>query len=207
MRTIDADLRRPDAIAVRAGAALVARLGPADLDRPTPCAGWDVRALLAHMTVQHRGFAAAAAGRATGLSFWRPDPTEPDPISRYADSADQVLAAFAPDEVLDRPFLLPEVSTERPLPARTAIGFHLVDYVVHGWDVAAAVGARFDLPADVLSAALAIARDVPDGPNRQRPGASFAPGLPTPPEAGPMTEILTRLGRSPAWSGESVGGG
>jgi uncharacterized protein (TIGR03086 family) len=207
MRTIEVDLREPDAIAVRAGVALVARLRPADLDRPTPCAGWDVRALLAHMTVQHRGFAAAAAGQATDLSFWRPDPTEPDPVTRYAESADQVLAAFAPDEVLDRPFLLPEVSTERPLPARMAIGFHLVDYVVHGWDVAAAVGARFDLPAAVLSATLPIARDVPDGPNRQRPGASFAPGLPARPDTDAMTEILLRLGRSPAWSGRTVGGG
>ena len=73
--------------------------------------------------------------------------------------------------------------------------------------MAAAVGERFDLPADVLSATLPIARDVPDGPNRHLPGASFAPGLPTPPDAGPMTEILLRLGRSPAWNGESVGGG
>ena len=35
---------------------LLADLTPADLDRPTPCAGWDLRMLLTHMTVQHRGF-------------------------------------------------------------------------------------------------------------------------------------------------------
>lgn len=32
------------------------------MSRPTPCAGWSLRDLLARMTVQHRGFAAAAAG-------------------------------------------------------------------------------------------------------------------------------------------------
>ena len=33
-----------------------------DLSRPTPCAGWNLSDLLTHMTVQHRGFAAAAHG-------------------------------------------------------------------------------------------------------------------------------------------------
>ncbi|MGZ8748588.1 MAG: maleylpyruvate isomerase N-terminal domain-containing protein, partial [Mycobacterium sp.] len=42
-----------------------------DLARPTPCAGWDLATLLAHMTVQHRGFAAAARG-VTDLDVWDP---------------------------------------------------------------------------------------------------------------------------------------
>ena len=42
-----------------------------DLTRPTPCAGWDLATLLAHMTVQHRGFAAAARG-GTDLDVWDP---------------------------------------------------------------------------------------------------------------------------------------
>jgi gas vesicle protein len=41
----------------------VTQLTPADLTRPTPCAGWTLHGLLAHMTTQHYGFAAAAAGQ------------------------------------------------------------------------------------------------------------------------------------------------
>ena len=195
MRTI-LDPRKADAAAVRATVALVASISPADLDRPTPCADWDLRALLAHMTAQHRGFAAAAVGRGADEAVWRPDPQ--DPISRYAPSAADVITAFAPHDVLDRPFLLPEVG-DRPLPGRMVIGFHLVDFVVHGWDVAAAMGLPWELPADVLEAALPIARAVPDGEERKLPGAAFAPAIHTSAEPTPMTEILTLLGRSQDW--------
>ncbi|HEY0639365.1 MAG TPA: maleylpyruvate isomerase N-terminal domain-containing protein, partial [Pseudonocardiaceae bacterium] len=42
--------------------AVVAGVSADDLGRPTPCAGWDLRRLLAHMTGQNHGFAAAAGG-------------------------------------------------------------------------------------------------------------------------------------------------
>jgi uncharacterized protein (TIGR03086 family) len=193
MFIISEDLRRPDAAAVRATIDLVAAVSPADLDRPTPCADWDLRALLEHMGAQHRGFAAAAEGRGGDLTLWQPHPA----IS-YAESAARVLAAFAPDDVLDRPFRLPEAG-DRPVPARMAIGFHLVDYVVHGWDVAAAVGVRWELPAWVLEAALPIAEAVPDGLSRRQPGAAFGPAVATAGGAGALDRILTLLGRSPGW--------
>jgi len=36
---------------------------------------------------------------------------------------------------------LPEVRAGITVPAPIAIGFHLVDYVAHGWDVARTLGA------------------------------------------------------------------
>jgi hypothetical protein len=59
MHTID--LRQADATAVRASVAVVAQVSTGDLGRLTPCAEWDLGTLIAHMTAQHRGFAAAAA--------------------------------------------------------------------------------------------------------------------------------------------------
>ena len=38
---------------------------------PTPCEGWTLADLLAHMTVQHRGFAAAARGLGADPDVWR----------------------------------------------------------------------------------------------------------------------------------------
>jgi len=191
MHTIPAD-----ELAVRASVTLAARATPADLDRATPCSEWSLGDLLAHMTAQHRGFAAAAAGHGADPEVWR---TTDNPLAEYAEAADQVIAAFAVDGVLDRGFVLPEFSVDRPVPGRRAIGFHLVDYVVHGWDVARALDLPFTLPDEVLAAALPIARAVPDDAARLAPGAAFAPGTPVPADADPLTEIITRLGRSPDW--------
>ncbi|WP_415795013.1 maleylpyruvate isomerase N-terminal domain-containing protein, partial [Mycolicibacterium frederiksbergense] len=48
--------------AVLHSVAIVEAVTASDLDLPTPCAGWTVADLLAHMTVQHRGFAASVRG-------------------------------------------------------------------------------------------------------------------------------------------------
>ncbi|HEV8175445.1 MAG TPA: TIGR03086 family metal-binding protein [Actinoplanes sp.] len=195
MHTID--LRQADATAVRASVAVVAQVSTGDLGRLTPCAEWDLGTLIAHMTAQHRGFAAAAAGRGADLAVWRPDPPGDDPVRAYEAAASAVIDAFAEVDVPGRPFALPEISPDRTFPGRVAIGFHLVDYVVHGWDVAASLGTGFQLPDGVVRAALPIARAVPDGQSRTVPDAAFAPGRPVPAGAEPLAEILALLGRGP----------
>jgi uncharacterized protein (TIGR03086 family) len=171
-----------------------------DLSVPTPCAGWDLRALLTHMTVQHRGFTAAARGRGADPAVWQSPSPSPDPVRGYAASADLVIAAFAEPGVLDRPFALPEIAPDRPFPGRVAVGFHLVDYVVHGWDVARALGRPFTPDPLAAAAALRLARAVPTGPARLTPGAAFAPAREVPAGADPLTETLLLLGRDPAWT-------
>jgi uncharacterized protein (TIGR03086 family) len=128
-----------------------------------------------------------------------PGASSSDLVAAYADAADRVLAAFGPDDVLDRRFALPEVTTQATFRGARAIGFHFIDYVVHGWDVARALGLGFDLPADVLDAALAEALAIPDGPERARPGAAFRPGVEVPDGASTMDRIVATLGRSPTW--------
>lgn len=188
-----------DRRAVRASVEVVARVTAADLSRATPCAEWSLADLLAHMTAQHRGFAAAAAGRGADPQAWHPRPLGPDPAATYAAAAEEVLAAFAVDGATRARFTLPEFSPEVTFSGHRAIGFHLVDYVVHGWDVARALGVTVDLPDDVVRAALPVAEAVPDGPGRLGPGAAFRPRLPVPDSATPMDRLLALLGRSPTW--------
>ncbi|MEU8233511.1 TIGR03086 family metal-binding protein [Actinoplanes sp. NPDC048967] len=193
MHTID--LLATHARAVRATVPIVARVRPPDLSLPTPCAEWDLGHLLAHMTAQHRGFAAAAAGHGGDLDIWQPRPPADDVTREYAEAAESVIAAFAQPDVAGRGFLLPEI-TPQPIPGRLAIGFHLVDYVVHGWDVARTLGVAYELPPDVLAAALPIAEAVPAGEARLAPGAAFAPPVPDPGQD-PLDRILALLGRDP----------
>ncbi|MDG4765025.1 TIGR03086 family metal-binding protein [Solwaraspora sp. WMMD406] len=185
--------------AVSVSADIVAAFGDDALAAPTPCAQWDVRRLLAHMTAQHNGFAAAARGAGSDDAVWAEEPLD-DPRDAYGASAQRVLAAFDEPGVLDRMFVLPEIRRDSGFPGRMAIAFHLLDYLVHGWDVGAAVGAPPAFDDELVAAGLEVTRRfVPDGPARSLPGAAFAP--PVPPVAGwsDQERLLALLGRSPSW--------
>jgi uncharacterized protein (TIGR03086 family) len=176
-----------DRQAVLASEAVVRRC--TDLSLPTPCAGWNLADLIAHMTVQHHGFARAVRGEATTVDDWRPRPT-PHAGRDYVDACAAALADPA------APVSLPEVRDE-PIPAQVAVGFHLVDYVVHTWDVAVSIGQGVTFDDDTLAAAVAVASRVPDGANREAPGGAFAHALPVPAGASVLDEVLLLLGRDP----------
>ncbi|WP_330183069.1 TIGR03086 family metal-binding protein [Nocardia sp. NBC_01503] len=186
-----------DERAVRTSIDLVSRLTAADLDAPTPCAGWNLRDLLEHLIIQHYGFAAASRGVDT-LALWKPSPLSPDPIAEYRAAATHVLSAFALDGVLERDFPLPEIRAGIVIPAPFAISFHFVDYVVHSWDMARTLGLPVEFDDEVIEAALLVAQAVPGGDIRTQPGAAFAPEVILPDGSG-LDRVLALLGRSPSW--------
>jgi uncharacterized protein (TIGR03086 family) len=198
------DIRSVHRSAVLASVDVVSAITTADLSRPTPCAGWDLADLLAHMTVQHRGFAAAARGQGADLAIWQPasvaDAVAADPSGAYSEAAADVIEAFAGADVLDAMFALPELAPDATIPGSMAIGFHFVDYVVHTWDVARSLGRPVVLPADVLAAALPIAFAVPGGDFRTMNNAVFAPAVPAADSVHALDRILAYLGRSPQWA-------
>jgi uncharacterized protein (TIGR03086 family) len=192
------DLLALDARAVHVSAGLVAQASPADLGRPTPCAGWTLLDLVEHMTAQHYGFAAASAGD-DGLAPWRVRELGDDPVGAYLAAARHVLASFAAGGVLGRTFILPEFKRGNTYPAAQAVSFHFVDYVVHSWDVARTLGLPLRFDPALLEAALSVARKVPDDDARLEAGAAFAPGVAwTGGEPG-LGQIVALLGRSPDW--------
>lgn len=201
---IISDVRPFHRVAVEASVDVVAAVTRDDLDRPTPCAGWNLLDLLAHMTVQHHGFAAAARGGGDSPTVWASDrvahAVAADPAGTYAAAAADVLDAFGADGVLDATVALPEFGPGATFPGAVAIGFHFVDYVVHGWDVARSIGAPFALPDDVLGAVLPLAFVVPDGDYRAMDGAPFGPAVAAPGGATDLDRILSHLGRTPDWN-------
>ncbi|MBV8929578.1 MAG: TIGR03086 family protein [Mycobacteriaceae bacterium] len=203
MHTIQ-DLRPLHKTAVLASVDVVRRVTPDDLHRPTPCQGWHLADLLAHMTVQHHGFAAAARGRGDDLTRWDAAGVAADvaanPAGSYAAAAADVLDAFSTGAVLDATFALPEFGPGATFPGALAIGFHFVDYVVHGWDVACSLGAPFDLPADVVAAALPLVLAIPDGEYRTMDNAPFGPAIAADGGADDFGRILGHLGRRPDWT-------
>ena len=197
-----------DAQAVRASVGLVERATARDLARPTPCADWTLHGLLRHMIAQHYGFAAAAAGDGD-LARWMLRPLGADPAAAYREAAECVLDAFAADGAVDRDFPLPEITRDLMFPGRQAISFHLVDYVVHSWDVARTLGLPADLDPALVEAALRVAQAVPGGAARLEPGAAFGPvvdwpGEPSGSAGSGLDQIVALLGRSPGWQPGSV---
>lgn len=174
-----------------------------DLDRPTPCAGWTVAQLLAHMTVQHRGFAASIRGGGTDIRLWDPETVDAavraDPTGSYAGAAHDVLDAFSVDGIGEAVCALPEFGTDATVPGSVAMAMHFVDYVVHGWDVAASLGRPFQPPAEVVAAALPIVLGIPDDGSRDAANAPFGHAVAAT-GATDLDRLLAHLGRRPDWA-------
>jgi uncharacterized protein (TIGR03086 family) len=186
--------------ALRTAQDIVRKVDADGLGLPTPCAGWDLGRLLAHMTGQNHGFAASARGESADLGIWADRSVGADPAGVFDASADDVVAAFAEEGVLERRFWLPEIRDGATFPASLAIGFHFVDSVVHGWDVARSIGVEAEFDADVLEAVLPIAETVPGGAARLADGAAFRPAVPAGDAAGLLDRVVAVLGRSPEWA-------
>ncbi|WP_199178240.1 TIGR03086 family metal-binding protein [Mycobacterium hubeiense] len=199
------DIRREHRTAVLASVDVVNTVKHADLALQTPCAGWDLARLLTHMTAQHRGFAAAARGNGADPTIWEEamwaDAVATDPAGAYAAAAADVLDAFAAENMLEAMFTLPDFGPDAKIPGAQAIGFHFVDYVVHGWDVARALGVPFTLPDDVIATALPMVLAIPDGDIRTSEKSPFGLAVAVPEGADDLDRIVAHLGRTPGWSG------
>jgi len=150
----DNDIRELEHRAVERSVEIVSRRRFEDLDRPTPCEGWTASDLLAHLTVQHHGFAATAEGRGADPTAWRvtaaadrPSTAE-ESVSRYLRAAERVTTVFAAADVVADRFALAGFSADAVSPAMQANGFHFIDHLVHGWDAHVTARPR---PADLVA--------------------------------------------------------
>jgi uncharacterized protein (TIGR03086 family) len=101
---------------------LIRSIGPDDLDRPTPCAEWDVRDLVAHVVQGTGRFATMVRG---GEVDWT-EPTPPvgeDAAGEFRARAEELLDAWDATEV-----------TEQNTPA-----WQLAEIAVHTYDLARAL--------------------------------------------------------------------
>ena len=114
-----------------------------DWAAPTPCAEWDVRALVNHVVRGNLNYAALA-----GADFLRMrdvDALGDDPHAAFDRSVEVCAAAFdgALDSVLDYPL--------GRIRGTQAIGIRTADTVVHTWDLARAVGGDERLDGNLVA--------------------------------------------------------
>jgi uncharacterized protein (TIGR03086 family) len=157
----------------------------------TPCAEWDLLALLRHMDDSLAAFTEAADIGYVDLVPVRTDGfasrTVMDIADRLRVGACAVLAAWAhhpgPGAVL---------VGGRPLRSDLLAAAGALEIAVHGWDVAQACGGDLPLPAalgrDLLRVLPLLVHD-DDRPHR------FADPVDVPPQAPPGTRLLAAVGR------------
>lgn len=191
------DLRGLDRRASEATCHIMASVPDEALRRPTPCAEWDLAALLRHMTANNHGFADAAEGKPGDPDVWAGPPLGADWQAAYQESARRVAKAFADDAVLDRTVEVPGYGM---MPGSRAIGMHFIDYLVHGWDVARAVGQDPVLDEESCRTVLTMGQRWPDVPQVWGgPGAPWGNRVPVTDDAPAAARMLGFLGRSPSW--------
>ncbi len=174
-----------------------------DLDRRTPCSDWNLRQLLGHMIAHHEGWTAALTGAPVGGEVW--DRTDFGPHTgaefhaAYEAAATAVNAAFGQAGLPDKA----EVYGFGTLGINTVLGMHIVDYVVHGWDVAKAIGSPTRPDDELAEAAYAIMRQFPVG---KRPSVAFDVMVEPAPDASAMDRLVAYVGRDPDWPVENSAG-
>ena len=167
---------------------LVGSLSADDLSRPTPCEGWDVRALVTHMVGTNGRFASALSGAQPPA----PPAADADLIAAYKASADNALQAWRAPGAFDKTLTLPAGE----VPATTAIGMIFVDQLIHTWDLAKALGRGDPLPDDLATVALENARKRVT-PDRRGPGKPYAAEVPCAADAPVQDRLAAFLGRQP----------
>nr|WP_281371449.1 TIGR03086 family metal-binding protein [Petropleomorpha daqingensis] len=167
-------------------------VGPDDWRRPTPCAEWDVSALVNHVVGAAVRYQLLLHGASTEQveATRTVDHLGDDAMGSFGTTADGMLACFAEDGALER--ITHHVTGDRT--GRELLSMRILDLGVHAWDLARAIGADETLDADVVAFLLDSTADLDLGPQQR----AFAPADgDVPADASPKDRLLHRLGRHP----------
>jgi uncharacterized protein (TIGR03086 family) len=169
--------------------AVLAQVQPGQLAAPTPCASWDVRALITHFVGTARWLAATVSGvdevpseNIAAAGF----------LVSYDESIRAALAAVQPPGTLTGTIRLPfgEFS------GADLIRLAARDQFTHGWDLARAIGLHTDLDPELAGELLILARTEITEAYRGPDGvAFFGPAVDALASASPADRLAAFLGR------------
>jgi uncharacterized protein (TIGR03086 family) len=166
----------------------LADVRPELTDRPTPCVGWSLGQLLAHMEDALDAFTEAASGRVRV----EPVPETSTRVEALREKACALLGAWAAAlPTGDADVAIGDLGLDAPLLVATGA----LEITVHGWDVGQATGSARRIPDDLARGLLGIAHQVIGPLDR---GPRFACPRPARPGAAYDERLL-------AWTGRAAG--
>jgi uncharacterized protein (TIGR03086 family) len=175
-----------DRRALDATAGVLDGLDPVPRDAPTPCEGWTVADVLAHLVGNNRTHLAVLGADEV------PESAHPGPVD-LRRTGEAVLAAHARPGADEVPF--PIGGQDRP--ARVALAVHFSDVLVHGWDLARALGRPHAIDEELAVAGERVVAAYPEV--SWGPGAAFAVRLTPTAGARAVERLLALTGRDPDW--------
>lgn len=155
-----------------------------DKAKQTPCSEYNVKELTGHLMNS-----ITALGGMAGAEFSVSDDT--DSVERL------VIAAARPAlDAWHRRGLEGEVSLGAgSMPARVAVSVFSIEFLVHAWDYAVAVGHDIDTPDSLSEYVLALAQTIIKP--HERAAAGFDAPIDMSDTAGPLDRLVAFTGRNP----------
>jgi uncharacterized protein (TIGR03086 family) len=170
--------------------AVLAKVSPDQWDAATPCASWDVRALISHFVGSARWGASAVVG--AGHESGDEDFTAGF-LAAYDEAIERALAAFGSAGVLEKNIVL----AFGEFSGADLMGMVVRDQFTHGWDLARAIGCDTDLDPGLADELLAQARgEILDAYRGSEGAALFGPVVEAPAGACPADRLAAFLGRT-----------
>ena len=184
------DLLTAHRAALAATGRVVTAIAPDQWAEPTPCEGWDVRALTNHVVAGNLWAAELAGGRTIDDVGDRLDGDQlgSDPAAAYRRSADAAAAAFEAPGALDAPCAV----SYGPVPGAIYAGHRLLDVLIHGWDLAVATAQDDTLDPGLVETCWAVVAPQLDG---LRASGMFGAPAEVADDADDETRLLAALGR------------
>ncbi len=183
----------PAAAAPHAGLVRAAADGP--LTGRTPCPDWDLHGLVHHLLFWTPVL--ASAGHRTAPPDARDEAAVDLVHGDWPDALDEarmdLVAALSDPSAWEG---TTSMGGTDPLPAAMIGGMALGELVLHGWDLARALGRWPDWPEDVLAGTLEAVRAMAA---QGREMGVFGPDVPVPADAPTLHRIVALSGRDPGW--------
>ncbi|MFF3619733.1 TIGR03086 family metal-binding protein [Streptomyces sp. NPDC002467] len=158
---------------------------------PTPCADWDVRALVNHVVGEQLWIPPLVSeGRTVGElgDAFSGDVLGEDPLAAWETASAAAHAAFAAPGALERTVNL----SYGPTRAMAYCSELTADCVVHTWDLARGIGADDRLPDDLVEFSI---KEVMPYADSLAASGMYAEPLEVPAGADAQTRLLALLGR------------
>jgi uncharacterized protein (TIGR03086 family) len=170
---------------------LLGSLEPADWERPSPCADWDVAAVARHLVVGERVFATSLGGT-------------PYDLPAVIGEVDGVAVTDLPEVYGEGARGLREALAHAdpagtfptglgPMPAPAIAQLRTIEALTHGWDIARGAGSRLVVADAVAERAIAHSLALME---RLPPGRTpFGPPRPVADDASAIDRLAALLGR------------
>jgi uncharacterized protein (TIGR03086 family) len=168
---------------------MVERMWHGQLEYTTPCAEFTVHDLLDHMIVLGGAFAPMFRGEPV------PEVTAPAvygwvPVQEFTATMNDLVAAVNSPGAMDRSIDSPV----GPVDGATFCRFVALGGLVHGWDLASALGKVWDPPTDMVAAVDSFARSAIT--DQVRASGAFAAEVAAPADASPLVQLVAFTGRA-----------